>query len=156
VLRADDLSSGAGTTTGTRYETGKPVSLPRYGGQVRRLQLATDTAVWYRSGKPPVAIRWVLIRDPKGRCEPLAFSTDLTLEARQIVLYYIRRWSTESILQEARLYLGVDGRRRWHDVAVARTTPVRLGLFSLVALIVPPGLPLPGKNRHGSSQAQRT
>ena len=42
----------------------------------------------------------------------------------------------ESTFQEARLYLGVDGQRQWNDVAVARTTPVRLGLFSLVALIV--------------------
>jgi hypothetical protein len=25
-----------------------------YGGEVRRLQLATGTAVWYHSGKPPV------------------------------------------------------------------------------------------------------
>jgi DDE superfamily endonuclease len=111
--------------------------LPWYGGQIRRLQLATGTAVWYHSGKPPVAIRWVLVRDPKGRCEPIALlSTDLKLEARQIVLYYIRRWSMETTFQEARLYLGVDGQRQWNDVAVARTTPVRLGLFSLVALMV--------------------
>ena len=37
---------------------------------------------------------------------------------------------------EARQYLGVDGQRQWHDVAIARATPARLGLFSLVALIV--------------------
>jgi DDE superfamily endonuclease len=108
-----------------------------YGGQIRQLQLATGTAVWYHSGKPPVAIRWVLVRDPKGRVEPQAFlSTDLTLEARQIVTYFIRRWSMETTFQEARLYLGMDGQRQWNDVAAARTTPVRLGLFSLVALIV--------------------
>src|SRR3954469_14617561 len=29
-----------------------------YGGEVRRLQVATATAVWYHSGKPPVALRW--------------------------------------------------------------------------------------------------
>jgi hypothetical protein len=79
----------------------------------------------------------VLVRDPKGRCEPLGLlSTDLTLEARQIVLYYMRRWSMETTFQAARLYLGIDGQRQWHDLAVARTTPSRLGLFSLVALIV--------------------
>lgn len=77
------------------------------------------------------------MRDPKGRCEPQAFlSTDLTLEARQIVRYFIRRWSMETTFQEARQYLGVDGQRQWNDVAVARTTPIRLGLYSLVALIV--------------------
>jgi hypothetical protein len=82
----------------TRWQT---CQLPWYGGQIRRLQLATGTAVWYHSGKPSVAIRWVLVRDPKGRCEPLALlSTDRKLEARQIVLYYIRRWSLETTFSE--------------------------------------------------------
>jgi hypothetical protein len=52
------------------------------------------------------------------------------------VLYFIRRWSMETTFQEARLYLGLDGQRQWNDVAAARATPVRLGLFSLVALLV--------------------
>ena len=113
------------------------VQLAWYGQPARRLQLATGTAVWYHSGKPPVAIRWVLVRDPKGRCEPLGLlSTDLELEARQILLYYMRRWSMESTFQAARAYLGIDGQRQWQDLAVARSTPARLGLFSLVALIV--------------------
>jgi hypothetical protein len=30
----------------------------------REVEIATDTAVWYQVGKPPVAIRWVLMRDP--------------------------------------------------------------------------------------------
>jgi hypothetical protein len=118
----------------TRWQTCR---LSWYGGQVRRLQLATGTAVWYRGGKPPVAIRWVLVRDPKGRFEPQALlSTDLNLSARQIVLYLVRRWSMETTFQEARLYLGVEGQRQWNDLAAARTTPVRLALFSLVALVV--------------------
>jgi hypothetical protein len=108
-----------------------------YGSQWRWLEVATGTAVWYHSGKPPVAIRWVLVRDPKGRVDPQAFlSTDLRLEARQIVTYFIRRWSMETTFQESRQHLGVDGQRQWKDAAVARTTPSRLGLYSLVALIV--------------------
>jgi hypothetical protein len=118
----------------TRWQ---PCRLTWYGGQLRRLQLATGTAVWYHSGKPPVTIRWVLVRDPKGRFEPPGLlSTDLTLSARQIVTYFIRRWSMETTFQEARLYLGVEGQRQWNDLAAARTTPVRLGLYSLMALIV--------------------
>jgi hypothetical protein len=117
-----------------------------YGGQIRRLQLATGTAVWYHSGKPPVAIRWVLVRDPKGRVEPQAFlSTDLTLEARQIVTYFIRRWSMETTFQEARLYLGMDGQRQWNDVAAARTTPVRLGLFRVSGVDRPTSAGLAGR-----------
>jgi DDE superfamily endonuclease len=120
--------------TKTRWQTCR---LTWYGGEVRRLELATGTAVWYHSGKPPVALRWVLVRDPKKRFEPQALlSTDLTLSARQIVLYFVRRWSMETTFQEARLYLGLEGQRQWNDLATARATPVRLALFSLVALIV--------------------
>ena len=37
-----------------------------YDGTTRIVELTSQTAVWYRSGKPPVLIRWVLIRDPQG------------------------------------------------------------------------------------------
>ena len=37
-----------------------------YDGITRAVELTSQTAVWYRSGKPPVLIRWVLIRDPQG------------------------------------------------------------------------------------------
>jgi hypothetical protein len=38
-----------------------------YGERERRVQITSNTAVWYHSGKPVVPIRWVLIRDPEGR-----------------------------------------------------------------------------------------
>ena len=108
-----------------------------YGGRERVLCLATGKAVWYHSGKPPVAIRWVLIRDPKGRFAPQALlCTDLALEARQIVGFFVRRWTMETTFQEAKAHLGLEGQRQWNNLAVARATPLRLALFSLVALIV--------------------
>jgi hypothetical protein len=88
-------------------------------------------------GKPPVSIRWVLIRDPKGRFEPQALlSTDPDLSAHQIVGAFVRRWAMETAFQEARAHLGIEGQRQWNDLAIARSTPIRLALFSLVALIV--------------------
>jgi hypothetical protein len=77
----------------------------------------------------------VLVRDPQQRVEPQALlSTDLKLSARQIVGYFVRRWSMETTFQEARLYLGLEGQRQWNDLATARATPVRLALFSFIAL----------------------
>jgi hypothetical protein len=93
--------------------------------------------LWYHGGKPSVAIRWVLIRDPKGRFEPQALlATDPELSARQIVGAFVRRWTMETTFQEARASLGIEGQRQWNDLAIARSTPIRLALFSLVALIV--------------------
>jgi len=36
--------------------------------------------------------------------------------------------------QEARTHLGVETQRQWSDLAILRTTPTLLGLFSLVAV----------------------
>ena len=37
-----------------------------YNGATRTVELTSQTAVWYRSGKPPVPLRWVLVRDPQA------------------------------------------------------------------------------------------
>ncbi len=53
-----------------------------YGHQTgKALDIISDTALWYRRGTPPRAIRWVLVRDPDGKRAPQAFfSTDTSLE----------------------------------------------------------------------------
>jgi hypothetical protein len=80
-------------------------------------------------------LRWVLIRDPEGRFEPQALlCTDPTGSAHQIVEWFVWRWQLEVTFHEARTHLGVETQRQWSDRAIARTTPVLLGLFSLVAL----------------------
>lgn len=51
------------------------------------MQVATGTALWYHSGKVPVAIRWVLLKDPEGKLETSALlSTDMALTAEQMEL----------------------------------------------------------------------
>ena len=122
----------------TRADTvWKRVRVRWYGGAWRWLEVASDQAVWYHSGLTPVTLRWVLIRDPKGRFEPQALlSTNPALEATAIVNAFVRRRAMEATFQEARAHLGVEGQRQWNDLAIARTTPVRLALFSLVALLV--------------------
>ena len=48
---------------------------------------------------------------------------------------YTRRWQVEVTFEEVRAHLGVETQRQWNDLAIARTTPVLLGLFSLVTLL---------------------
>jgi hypothetical protein len=106
-----------------------------YGGVMRQLELASGTAVWYHSGLPPVPIRWVLIRDPLGKFEPQALlSTDQSNVAAQIVEWFVLRWQVEVTFEEARAHLGVETQRQWSDLAILRTTPALLGLFSLITL----------------------
>ena len=106
-----------------------------YDGTTRIVELTSQTAVWYRSGKPAVTIRWVLIRDPQGAFDPQALlCTDPAADPTQILEWFVLRWQLEVTFQEVRTHLGVETQRQWSDLAIARTTPVLLGLFSWTTL----------------------
>ncbi len=115
---------------------GKWVEIAWYGGERKGGCLLSGVCLWYVSGLPPVPIRWVLVVDPSGRSRPEAFfSTDRTMSPQQIVEDFVLRWNREVTFEEARRHLGVETQRQWSDLAIARTTPVLLALFSLVCLI---------------------
>ena len=107
-----------------------------YGRQQRLLDVATGTALWHTDGCDPLPIRWVLVRDPRGRLTPYAlFCTDPAVEARTILAAYLHRWNIEVTFEEARAHLGLETQRQWTTRAVSRTTPCLLGLFSVVVLM---------------------
>jgi len=106
-----------------------------YGGTKKQVELASGTAVWYHSGMPVVRIRWVLIRDPLGKFAPQALlSTDQSNTAAQIVEWFVLRWQLSVTFEEGRAHLGVETQRQWSDLAILRTTPALLALFSLITL----------------------
>jgi DDE superfamily endonuclease len=107
-----------------------------YGSEDRTVEIASRTAVWYSTGLFAVPIRWVLVRDPKGRFKPQALlCTDLDADPEQIVRWYVMRWQLEVTFQEVRRHLGFETQRQWSEMAIRRTTPALLGLFSLITLI---------------------
>jgi DDE superfamily endonuclease len=106
-----------------------------YGAGPREVEVATDTAVWYHTGKPPVAIRWGLIRDPQKCCKPQALlSTNLAHTAVQILTWFVRRWTLEGTFEEARAHLGMATQRQGNDRAIARPTPALLSLSAIITL----------------------
>jgi DDE superfamily endonuclease len=100
----------------------------------RVVDVATGTALWSAHGKT-MPVRWVLSRDPTGRAETRVFvCSDPAQSALQILTWYARRWAVEPTFQETRRHLGFETQRQWSDRAIHRTTPLLLGLFSLVTL----------------------
>ncbi len=112
------------------------IIIPQWYGQSNKtMQIATGTALWYKSSDPLVPLRWVLVKDTEGKIAPVALlCTDLDLNAQSVIDYFIRRWTVEVTLEESRRHLGVESQRQWSDLAIARTTPVLMGLFSIVTL----------------------
>jgi len=122
-----------------------------YGRGERAVEIATDTAVWYHAGLPLVPLRWVLVRDPAGTFDPQALlCTDLTASPAQILGWFVQRWQLEVTFAEVRRHLGVETQRQWSELAIRRTTPALLGLFSLVTLLAHPHMDAGGRVRQAA------
>jgi hypothetical protein len=105
-----------------------------YGESERMVEIACATAVWYSTGLPAVPVRWVLIRDPQGEFKTQALlCTDLEADPEEILSWFVMRWQLEVTFQEVRRHLGFETQRQWSELAIRRTTPALLGLFSVVS-----------------------
>ena len=124
---------------GQRHDLTKPwqrVRVRWYDQRVRGLAVLTGTALWYRCGLEPLLIRWVLVRDPKQRSESRAyFSTDTAQTPSAILTAAIERWPIEVTFEECRAHLGLQTQRSWSDAASGCSTPLLLGLYSMIVLL---------------------
>jgi len=116
------------------------VDLAWYGGQNKKVQLATGTALWHVSGHDPAPLRWVLVRSMDDQGAPdqrvaAFFSTDLNMTAEQIVALYAERWNIEVFFEEVRACLGFETQRGWSDRTIGRSTPCLFGIFSFVVIL---------------------
>ena len=73
--------------------------------------------------------------DPHSKCDVEAVAcTDPTADPLHVTGRYVRRRQVEVAFQQARAHLGMETQRKWSGLAVARTRPALLGLFSWVTL----------------------
>ena len=113
------------------------VSIARwYSQRQREIEICSGTCVWYHGGLPVVPIRWVLIRDPDKKFKAQALlCTDLSCDPVEVIAWFVQRWQLETTFAEVRRHLGVETQRQWNELAILRSTPALLAMFSLVALL---------------------
>lgn len=106
-----------------------------YGGGLKSMRLFSRTGLWYTPGQDPVGLRYLLARDPEGKLADAGyFCTDEALLPQEVLAHVVQRWGVEVTFEEARAHLGLETQRQWSDLAIGRTTPVLLGLFTVVTL----------------------
>jgi hypothetical protein len=107
-----------------------------YGTVARPVEYVSGIALWYHGGFKPLPIRWVLIRDPLSSFDPVALlCTDPQQTPDQILAWFVQRWQVEVTFQQVRAHVGFETQRQWSDLAIARTSPILLGLFSLITVL---------------------
>ncbi|MGH9768457.1 MAG: IS701 family transposase [Blastocatellia bacterium] len=108
-----------------------------YGGGRKKMKYFSRTALWQPEGEAPVAICYVITRDPEGKLKDEVFATTkLDATPEQIIEWFVMRWPVEVTFEEAREHLGMETQRQWSNLAIMRSTPCLLGLVSLVVLLV--------------------
>ena len=76
------------------------------------------------------------MKTPGGKNEAEAFfSTNIANSPTQIIEWFVLRWNIEVTFAETRAHLGVETQRQWSDKAIARTTPLLMGLLSILVLV---------------------
>lgn len=113
-----------------------PLHVPDWhgGAQERAVEVVSDTAVWYHAGSPPVPIRWVLIRAPRGEFPTRALlCTDLAATPQQIMTWFAlhQRMGTRVHAAPVRAARYATTLAR---IRHARATQMVLGLISSCAL----------------------
>ena len=109
------------------------IVVERFYSQCRReVEIVSACCVWYHSGMPPVEIRYVLIRDPEGKFAPQALSKSFPGS------FYVGNWKPPSrkfvCIWEWRPNIS-GAILPYCDLAIYRTTPALLEIFSLVILL---------------------
>lgn len=107
-----------------------------YGNQKKEMMITSGIAIWRKSNKMLVKIKWMLLKDPDGKLEPVLLAcTDFDLADDKIASFFVRRWRVEVTFAEVRRHLGVETQRQWSDLAIERSTPCLMALFTIVCLL---------------------
>jgi hypothetical protein len=98
------------------------------------LQVKTRQALYYKAGGTRL-LAIVLVHDIVGkRPDQMFYCTRLDWDARQILSCYAGRWAIEVTFENCKQLLGLDEPANRKPLAVQRTAPMALLLYSLIVI----------------------
>lgn len=98
------------------------------------LEVKTQQALYYQSGGSRL-LTIVLTRDTLGkRPMQMFYCTNLTWSVRQILSTYAHRWAIECTFENGKQFLGFEDAANRVRLAVSRTAPMALFLYSLMVV----------------------
>jgi hypothetical protein len=98
------------------------------------LQVKTQKALYYKAGGTRL-LTIVLVHDVLGkRPDQMFYCTRLDWDARQILSCYAGRWAIEVTFENCKQLLGLDEPANRKPLAVQRTAPFALLLYSLIVV----------------------
>lgn len=98
------------------------------------LQVKTQRALYYKAGGTRL-LTIVLVHDTLGkRPDQMFYCTRLDWDVRQILSCYAGRWAIECTFENCKQLLGLEEPANRKPLAVQRTAPIALVLYSLIVV----------------------
>jgi hypothetical protein len=102
-------------------------------GRTQKVRLVETVARWHCMPERPVKV--VVIEPLTGGHKLQAFySTNVEQTGEQLLVGYSERWSIEEAIQGGKSHLGFEEPQGWSRLAVLRTAPIALLLYSLIVV----------------------
>ena len=134
----ESSANGLKIRAGCRSETMSSGFYAKWTGMGRHAKSSCSfqaRGLWYRCSRGATWVRWVVVRDPRGkRNDEVFFTTDGSLAPAGIVECYTRRWCIEVTFEEAGRHLGIETLRNGTRCAISRSVPMLFALFSLIVV----------------------
>ena len=110
-----------------------PISFDQFGLH-GTFETKTRIGLYYKAGKDR-PLKFVLTRDTDGeRPTQIFYCTKLDLEVEEVLSKYANRWSIEVTHHDAKQFLGLEDPANRVPLAVHRTAPMAMLLYSLTVL----------------------
>jgi hypothetical protein len=102
-------------------------------GRSQKARIVDTVARWHNVPDRPLR---VVVVEPLngGRPEQAFYSTRVEDTAEQVLIGYSARWSIEEAFAGSKGYLGFEEPQGWSRLAVLRTAPIAMLLYSLIVL----------------------
>jgi hypothetical protein len=102
-------------------------------GRKQKARMVTTVARWHNVPERPLRI--VAIEPLSGgRPDQAFYSTRIEDHAEEVLFGYSGRWSIEETIFGSKTYLGFEEPQGWSRLAVLRTAPIAMLLYSLTVL----------------------
>jgi len=102
-------------------------------GKVKKRWVYVRKVIWYKVSEKPVLL--VISRDPQGKQkDDFLFTTDLTVNAAEVVGDFAGRWSIEDTIKNTKQFLGCQEPQTYKGKGPERAAALSLWLYSVIWL----------------------
>jgi hypothetical protein len=113
---------------------GKNLKVNWYGNSTQWLETCTGTGDWKRRTQT-LPIKWIYSHIQENDREDYFYTNNISLTKKQVIETIIDRWPIETMFQETKQILKIQGLKGYCERTILRSVPALFFLYSIIVLL---------------------